>query len=304
MYFLCSFIRDNISPTCREEMWSMARVLFPTMHFIPGMHGFRRKKLNVQKSALYCFVLLLPRRHFQNQHCGPYSLSPLLPIPSCTSGGCGPRQQAQLGLEECRHHRHWCQEQTQGTKQQQTTALWAQPNTAERSRITDTAPKWQTLTNGAAVQHGVKPRGEGGATWTIQFFRGLSVIGLRHRVREHWLQTICTISFLSLEATWYINLLVFVLGKTLSLPSCRNNHRLVLIPVATWNCHSGWAPLFVCKSPFFFLVLLFYQYCCCYSPFLIPLLFFFVSKSLSQPTVSALVPFSPEGCEGERERLI
>lgn len=119
MYVLCSFIRNNAHPTCREEEWSMAMVLLPTMHFLAGVHGFRRKKrMNVhQKCAILYFLL---QGSVQNQHCGLYSLSPVLLISSCPSGGCGSGQRMQLSLAECMHHRHWCQKQPQTMKQQQT----------------------------------------------------------------------------------------------------------------------------------------------------------------------------------------
>lgn len=54
---------------------------------------------------------------------------------------------------------------------------------------------------------------------------------------------------------------------------------------------------FLCNHPLLYIIV--NMYCC----FPFSYLFFF-SKLLSQPIISALVPFSPEGCEGEREWLI
>lgn len=108
------------------------------------------------------FVLSLLQGSFQSQHCGLYSLSPVLLIPSCLSRGCGSGQQMQRAEHSA------CTAGTGARSSCRATAAAAaaepcraRPNTAERSRIAGTAPRckqrssaaWSQTPGRWAVQH-------------------------------------------------------------------------------------------------------------------------------------------------------
>lgn len=146
------------------------------------------------------------------------------------------------------------------------------------------------------------PRGLGSATQTIQLFRGLSLLSAvsgSGRGNTGCIQHPLS-HFFPQEVTWCIHHLLY----------WERLHHCQAIGIPAIFSKTQWPlrivivveHLFVSKSPHFF-IHLHYQYCCCYCSFLIPLLLVF-SKLLTQPIVSAFVPFSSEGCEGERRRLI